>query len=150
MTGRRDERGVTLIELMLILVILGLGAGAASVLAGNTLDGFRAHGAATDLYGAVHLTRSRARATGTMHALVVDPGGHAFRVVEDPAGAARTVTGPHDLVDGAVASSNATIRFSPKGFAVPAGTITVTSGRAVRRLVVNILGRVRIASGAGP
>ena len=60
------------------------------------------------------------------------------------------LAGPLGLVDGTVVSSNATIHFSPKGFAVPAGTITITSGREVRRLVVNILGRVRIASGPPP
>ena len=147
---RRGERGVTLVELIVILAILALGAGAAAPVVGELLDGFRAHGATADLYGAVHLTRSRARATGTMHALVVEPDGRGVRVVEDPGGTARTVAGPLGLVDGTVVSSNATIHFSPKGFAVPAGTITITSGREVRRLVVNILGRVRIASGPPP
>jgi hypothetical protein len=60
------------------------------------------------------------------------------------------VEGPHDLVGGAVATANATIHFSSKGFAVPAGTITIRSGGETRRLIVNILGRTRVVSGGGP
>jgi hypothetical protein len=139
----RDERGAMLVEIAAGLILLiAVGSGVAPGI-GRVLDSMRAHGAAADVYGAVHLTKSRARATGVMHALVVDPGGRSFRVVEDPAGVARTVVGPLTLVDGAVATPNVTIRFSPKGFAVPFGTITVTAGTAVRRVIVNIVGRVR-------
>ncbi len=56
-------------------------------------------------------------------------------------------TVPSLLVDGAVASGHTTIRFSPKGFAVPFGTITLRSERETRRLVVNILGRIRMDYG---
>ncbi len=143
----RRERGVTLIELAVGLAILAVGIALAVPSLGSALSVLRAHGAATDLYGAVHLTKARARATGVMHALVLEPDGRGFRIVEDPAGARRTVSGPHPLVEGVVATTNATIRFSPNGFAVPAGTITVRSGTDVRRLIVNILGRVRVASG---
>jgi len=114
---------------------------------GAALDGFRATGATADLYSAVQLTKGRARATGVTHALVLEADGRGFRIVADPAGAAQTVEGPHPLVDGAVATSNVTIHFSSKGFAVPAGTITIRSAGETRRIVVNILGRVRIATG---
>jgi hypothetical protein len=49
-----------------------------------------------------------------------------------------------------MATSNVTIQFSPKGFAVPAGTITIRSGGETRRIVVNLLGRARIADGEAP
>jgi hypothetical protein len=80
-----------------------------------------------------------------MHALVIEPDGRGFRIVEDPGGRAVTVAGPSALPDGAVASANTTIRFSPKGFAVPFGTVTVRAGADVRRVIVNLLGRVRVA-----
>jgi Tfp pilus assembly protein FimT len=57
---------------------------------------------------------------------------------------------PSALVDGVVSSGNTTIRFSPKGFAVPFGTLTVRAGGEVRRVIINILGRVRIATGEPP
>jgi type II secretory pathway pseudopilin PulG len=139
----REEWGATLIELVAVLVVLVVIVGGVVPVIGRELDAMRAHGAAAAMYGAVHLTKSRARASGVMHALVVDPGGRSFRIVEDPAGAARTVVGPLTLVEGAVATPNITIRFSPKGFAVPFGTITVTAGPEVRRVIVNIVGRVR-------
>ena len=82
--------------------------------------------------------------------LVIEADGRGFRVVEDPGGAARTVYGPVILVDAVVAEANTIIRFSPRGFAVPAGTITVRSGGEVRRVIVSLLGRVRIASGEPP
>jgi len=145
-----SERGVTVVELIMVLAILAVGIAAVTPSVGSILPAIRAHGATVDLYGAIHLTKSRARATGLMHALVLAPDGRSFRIVEDPAGAARTVIGPEALVDGAIATTNATIRFSPKGFAVPFGTITVRADGEVRRLIVNILGRVRVASGEPP
>ncbi len=141
----RGERGVALVELAMGLCILAVAFGWAIPMLAGAPDALRVEGAVADVYGAVHLTKSQARATGVMHALVIDPGGRAFRVVEDPTGAARTVVGPHALVDGVVASPNITIRFSPKGFAVPFGTITVSAGASSRRVIVNILGRVRVA-----
>jgi Tfp pilus assembly protein FimT len=141
---------VTLAEVVAALLVLALLAGVAAPGVNAALEGYRAGGAVAELYGAVHLTRARARTAGVMHALVLDPAGRTFRVVEDPGGTARTVEGPHRLVDGAIATSNAVIRFSPKGFAVPAGTITVRSGGETRRLVVNLLGRIRIALGEDP
>ena len=146
----QDARGVTLVELAMVLAVLAAGIGAVVPTVGRALPAYRAGGAAEDLYGALHLTQARARATGVMHAFVIDRGGRSFRIVEDPAGAERTVVGPTPLVDGAVASGNTTIRFSPKGFAVPFGTITVRSEGETRRLVVNILGRVRMDYGKSP
>ena len=151
-TRRLDgTRGVTLVELAVVLAILAVGIGTAVPVLGRALDRYRVVGAAGDLYGALHLTRTRARQTGVMHALVLDRDGRTFRIVEDPTGEARTVVGPRGLVDGVAVAGNTTIRFSPKGFAVPFGTITVrgTDGE-VRRLVVNILGRVRVEDGAPP
>lgn len=140
----RSARGFTLIELGIVLAVMAVGVGVTAPVIGQVVPAMRVQGAAADLYGAVHLTKSRARAAGVMHALVIEPDGRGFRVVEDPQGAARTVVGPSALADGVVASSNTMIRFSPKGFAVPFGTITVRSDGEVRRVIVNILGRVRV------
>lgn len=144
---RENQRGVTLVEVVIVLLVVGILMGAAVPTVGAAIAEFRAIGATSDLYTAVHLTKARARAQGVTHALVLDPGGRSFRIVADPGGAARTVEGPHRLVDGAVASSNVTIHFSSKGFAVPAGTITIRSGGETRRIIVNILGRARVVSG---
>jgi Tfp pilus assembly protein FimT len=146
----RGEAGVTLVELAVVLAVLALGIGAVTPAVDRVLPSYRATGAAQDLYGAIHLTRARARATGVMHALVLDPTGRWYRIVEDPAGLGRTVAGPTLLVDGAVAGGNTTIRFSPKGFAVPFGTITVQADGEYRRLIVNLLGRVRMERGTLP
>ena len=146
----RDARGVTLVELATVLAILAVGVGLVVPVVGRALPAYRVAGAAEDLYAALHLTRARARTTGVIHALVIARDGRTFRIVEDPLGKARTVVGPAALVHGAVASGNTTIRFSPKGFAVPFGTITVRSEGETRRLVVNILGRVRMDYGKTP
>jgi prepilin-type N-terminal cleavage/methylation domain-containing protein len=145
---RGQEHGVTLIEVVMALVVIGILAAGAVPTVGAAVEAFRVGGATQDLYAAVHLTKARARAQGTTHALVLEPDGRGFRIVADPGGSAQTVEGPHALVDGAVATSNVTIQFSPKGFAVPAGTITVRSGGETRRIVVNILGRTRVVVGA--
>ncbi len=138
---------MTLVELAAVLAAMALVMTSSRVALDGALSGARAAGATQDLYAALHLTKARARATGVMHALVIESGGHAFRIVEDPTGTRRTVLGPEPLGDEVVASGNSTIRFSPKGFAVPFGTITVRTGSETRRLVVNILGRVRIDRG---
>jgi type IV fimbrial biogenesis protein FimT len=148
MGGR--QHGLTLVEVAVVLAAIALLVGSAVPTVGAALEGYRAGGATADLYAAVHRTKARARATGVMHALVIEPDGRGFRIVADPGGAAQTVDGPHRLVDGAVASSNVEIHLSPKGFAVPAGTITVRSGGETRRIIVNILGRARIAAGEDP
>jgi prepilin-type N-terminal cleavage/methylation domain-containing protein len=149
-TAGSGERGVTLVELATVLAVLAVGAGLIAPEAGRALSSYHATGAARDLYGALHLTRTRARTTGVMHALVVERDGRTVRIVEDPTGDARTVVGPWRLLEGVVASGNTTIRFSPKGFAVPFGTITVRAGDETRRLVVNLLGRVRMDDGRIP
>ena len=147
---RGAERGVTLVEVAVVLLVLGILMGVAAPTVGAALEGYRAGGATADLYAAVHLTKARARAQGVTHALVLEPDGRGFRIVVDSGGEGRTVDGPNPLVDGAVATSNVTIQFSSKGFAVPAGTITIRSGGETRRIVVNLLGRARIAAGADP
>lgn len=141
---------MTLVELAIVVAVLALGMGVATAAVDGVLSSYRATGTAQDLYGAIHLTRARARATGVMHALVLDGTGRSYRIVEDPAGVRRTVVGPTPLVDGVVVSGNSTIRFSPKGFAVPFGTITVWADGEYRRLIVNILGRVRMERGSAP
>jgi type IV fimbrial biogenesis protein FimT len=147
---RGGQRGVTLVEVVIVLLVLGILTGGVVPTVGAALEGYRAGGATADLYAAVHLTKARARAQGVTHALVLEPDGRGFRIVVDPGGGAQTVEGPHRLAEGAVATSNITIQFSPKGFAVPAGTITIRSGGEARRIVVNILGRARIADGENP
>ena len=147
---RGAERGVTLVEVAVVLLVFGILMGGAVPTVGAALEGYRAGGATADIYAAVHLTKARARAHNVTHALVLEPDGRGFRIVADPGGEGRTVDGPHPLVDGAVATSNVTIQFSSKGFAVPAGTITIRSGGETRRIVVNLLGRARIAAGADP
>jgi type IV fimbrial biogenesis protein FimT len=147
---RDGQCGVTLVEGVVVLSVLAILIGVAAPAVGGAIEAYRAGGATADLYAAVHLTKARARAQGVIHALVIEPDGQGFRIVADPGGDARTVEGPHRLVDGAIATSNVSIQFSPKGFAVPAGTITVRDGGQTRRIVVNILGRARVAGDADP
>src|SRR5262249_6796240 len=109
---RNTQRGVTLVEVVVVLLVVGILMGSAVPTVGAALDGFRATGAAADLYAAVHLTKTRARATGVTHALVLEPDGRGFRIVADPSGAAETVEGPHPLVDGAAATNTIPTHFS--------------------------------------
>ena len=143
----RNDRGVTLVELAVVVAILTLGIGLVAPVLGDVLPGLRLQGATAELYGALHATRARAEKSGVIHAFVVEADGRGFRIVADPTGASITVEGPQALVDGVMATANAAIRFTPRGYAVPAGTITVRSGEEARRVIVNILGRVRIAPG---
>ena len=143
----RSARGMTLVELSVVLAMLTLGIGLVVPVVGDALPGLRLQGATAELYGALHATRLRADESGVIHGLVVEADGRGFRIVADPTGASHTVEGPQALVGGVTATANTTIRFTPKGYAVPAGTIRVQSGPEARRVIVNIMGRVRIAPG---
>jgi Tfp pilus assembly protein FimT len=146
----RDERGTTMVEVGLVLAVLAILAAAVAPAVSGALDAVRVDAAAADVRAGLHLARMAARTRLLPHALQLAPDGRAWTVVEDPAGEARVVHGPSSLPGGVVAEANATIQFSPKGFAVPFGTITVRHGSEARRLIVNLLGRVRFAVGEAP
>jgi Tfp pilus assembly protein FimT len=98
---RDRQHGITLAEVAVVLAAVAILIGAAVPGVGAALEAYRAGGATADLYAAVYLTKAHARATGVMHALVLEPDGGGFRIVADPGGSAQTVDGPHRLVDGA-------------------------------------------------
>src|SRR5262245_17301179 len=78
---RARQRGVTLVEVVVVLLLLGILVAGAARNVGAALDGYRAGGATADLYTSVQLTKAYARAQGVTHALVLEPDGRGFRIV---------------------------------------------------------------------
>ena len=110
---RRDARGVTLVEPVVTLGGLAAPNERACPIVGTALDGLRAQATTDGVYGAVPPTRARACATGLMPALVVEP--DTVGIVEDHAGAARIVSGPHRLMEGVVASEKYDVPLHTQG-----------------------------------
>lgn len=136
-------RGVTLLELLVVLGLFGVFAGAATPYFAAMRSGLEARSSALRVAGA--LTRARFGALAENHAWrvrVVGPSTlevgreGAPPAVERLAGRARFLS----------FTSGGDVRFRPDGWAENA-TFTVVSGREVRRVVVNQRGRVSVRAG---
>jgi type II secretory pathway pseudopilin PulG len=141
---------MTLVELGVVLAVVAVTSAAVAPAVSGGLAAVRVQAATADVRSGLHLARMGARVRLLPHALRLAPDGRSWSVIEDPAGEARVVHGPTELPAGVVATANATVQFSAKGFATPFGTITLRQDQEARRLIVNLLGRVRMAMGEGP
>ena len=142
----RGQRGVTVVELVIVLIILAIVFGLAWPLAGALLADTAIKGAAEQVASAVRLTRQHAITQAVPHAIQFEDGGRSYRIVRDLPGEAETVEGPVTLAHGAVATGRPRLRFSPLGAAIPAGTVTVEVEGQRLAVVVNFPGRVRIGA----
>ncbi|MGZ3421754.1 MAG: pilus assembly FimT family protein [Polyangiales bacterium] len=77
--SRVAERGVTLIELMAVVVIIGIFVALASPAMSGVLQDRHAMRAADDLSGMIRLARTRATATGAAHLVRATPSGSSMK-----------------------------------------------------------------------
>jgi type IV fimbrial biogenesis protein FimT len=168
-TGHRPQRGLTLLELTIVVAITAIVAAAAAPSFAALVDARRLESAATRLATDIQLARSEAIArnrplrlslfTGTgATCWIVHSGAAADCRCSDVAGAvcgdgARTITGVA-LANServSVAGNVASIVFDPlHGTSTPTGTLRVVGARgsAVHH-IVNVVGRVRSCSPEG-
>lgn len=140
-------RGVTLLELLVVIVLAGICA----LLGGLAVTGIRDGAAvATEqrrLVQAIHTARGAAVRLGVPTRLALGDSG--YRVT------ARTVHGdsltPWSAAGAAasqvrIAGAGSALLFAPGGIAMGASnrTLTLTRGRAVRKVIVSRLGRVTL------
>lgn len=140
----RNQEGVTLVELVMVLVVLAMLFGLAWPLAGAFLADTAVKGAAEQVASAIRLTRQYAITRALPHAILFEAGGRSYRIVRDLPGRDATVEGPVEIAHGAVATGRPRLRFSPLGAATPAGTVIVRVGEERLAVVVDFPGRVRI------
>ncbi len=139
--------GVSLLELLIVLAIMGFVAALAMPMLGSGPSGMELRSAARQLASGLRLARSEAVAQRRETFLVLDVAGRRFKVDRDPQEHAlprgvelKLFTAQKDLVDDKVGS----IRFYPDGGS-NGGRITVGSGERKYEVDVDWLtGRVAI------
>jgi general secretion pathway protein H len=144
---RHRARGVTLLELLIVLAIMGLGAALVVPMLGSGVSNTELRSAARQLASGLRLARSEAVAQRRETFLVLDVAGRRFKVDRDIQEHAlnkgielKLFTAQKDLVDDKVGS----IRFYPDGGS-NGGRITVASGERKYEVDVDWLtGRVAI------
>jgi general secretion pathway protein H len=144
---RHRARGVTLLELLIVLAIMALGAALVVPMLGSGVSNTELRSAARQLASGLRLARSEAVAQRRETFLVLDVAGRRFKVDRDIQEHAlnkgielKLFTAQKDLVDDKVGS----IRFYPDGGS-NGGRITVASGDRKYEVDVDWLtGRVAI------
>ena len=141
------QRGVTLLELLIVLAIMALIAGLALPLFGNGVSTTELRSSARQLAAGLRTARTEALAQRRETFLVLDVAGKRFKVDQDPrehrlpAGVElKLFTAQNDLVD----ATTGAIRFFPDGGS-NGGRITVAAGTRKYEVDVDWLtGRVAI------
>jgi len=145
--NRQHAAGVSLLELMIVLMIMAIVAALVVPMFGGGVSNTQLRSAARQLASGLRLARSEAVAQRRETFLVVDVAGRRFKVDRDPKEHAlphdvdlKLYTAQKDLVDEKVGS----IRFYPDGGS-NGGRITVGSGERKYEIDVDWLtGRVAI------
>lgn len=70
---RRRPHGVTLLEMLLVLLLIALGGALAAMFLTGGLDGMRLRSEARELAAQLRYTRAQAMATGSTQRFVIDP-----------------------------------------------------------------------------
>jgi len=147
MSARRACRGVTLLELLIVIALMAIVAGFVLPMFGGPVSTSELRATARQLAAGLRLARSEALAERRETFLVVDVAGKRFKVDRDPAEHRlspkidiKLFTAQNDLIDNNVGS----IRFFPDGGS-NGGRITVASGERKFDVDVDWLtGRVAI------
>ena len=145
--GRRCIAGMTLLELLIVLMIMGIAAALVIPRLGGGVSNIELRGAARSLASGLRLARSEAVSQRRETFLVLDVAGRRFKVDRDPQEHAlprdvelKLFTAQKDLVDDKIGS----IRFYPDGGS-NGGRITLGSGERKYEVDVDWLtGRVAI------
>jgi general secretion pathway protein H len=141
--ARRRSRGFTLLELVVVLFVLALGAALALPVVGRTTDTLKTRAEVARFAAMLRHAHEQAINDGRAYRVVVSPADRRVQVVagEDDVRETRTLPGAIEIqpVDPAAAA----VRFEPQGVS-NGGDFRLTADRVVFRITVDPLtGRVR-------
>ena len=135
-------QGFSLLELVACLALVATIAGAGTMRLPDVLASFRLGGAAQRLSAALRQARGRALERGGAVEVRLDDGGSAWELRDTHGTIVARETLPAGVVFSGLPASRR-VRFSAIGTTDNA-TVTLSAGGAVRRVVVNQRGRVRV------
>lgn len=150
MNDSQPRRGVTLLELLLVVMLIGIFAGTASMRFGRSLFAeFGAQGEARELSLALLACQRASITTGDDHFLeFLSSGGKItqYRIMRDVSGTPTLVDGPKTLsLDVTVTSSQNQLRYNFEGSALGNYWINVTGQNRTWRIdVIPISGAIRV------
>jgi prepilin-type N-terminal cleavage/methylation domain-containing protein len=152
---RRDESGVTLTEVAVVLVVLALLAAAIFPALGNVLQVMRSKGAAEEVASAVRLARQYAITRGNDHCIAFSGSPNSVFTIFQDAGCTTAVPGHTGQEIGhgfaVVSPANQSIVFNPVGNVVGGTGVTLSVDTSpsvcLSSVLVTLFGGVRVAHG---
>ena len=157
-TGKNDQRGVTLMELMVVIIVIGLVAAMAAPRFLDYIPKLKSKSAVKEIVSQLRLARSRAIAEKRLVGVYFNTMDHTYIMFVDSADVAsqeytevdpllRQSTFPRDVEMGFITFSNNVVIFSPDGSASSSGQMAFLSPEGDRLYQVSVLagtGRVRM------
>ena len=140
----RSERGFTLLELIVTLLILMIVVGISVPVVGRSSDAVRSRAEVAGFSAILRHARERAITSRVSHSVVIDPANHAMTVLAGPEGEVReTRQLPERMTVEATPPQALTVRFEPQGTSSGAD-YKVKTGEVVYRVTVDpVTGRVK-------
>jgi general secretion pathway protein H len=145
--GRRrpevSQRGFTLLELVVTLLILALAIGLAGPMIGRSTQSIKARAEVARFSALLRHTREQAITSRQPHSLVIDPAGHRISIVAGEDEVRETRALPEALAVEADPPPALSVRFEPQGVS-SGGNFRLTSGSIRYRVRVDgLTGRVK-------
>jgi prepilin-type N-terminal cleavage/methylation domain-containing protein len=152
-------KGVTLIELLVAVVILGIAAGLAAPNLSRWTESYTVRKAGRQLVSDLQLAKMKSVSQGLQHRISFDAANKTYTIEQGNASSGSTTWSQVDVVralaneqnpyyaKGVTLASNFannTVLFSPLGTASPAGTVTFATANYTRNVRVVLTGRVRL------
>lgn len=142
---RGPDRGFTLVELVITLLVLAVALAVVAPAVGRSTDTLRTRAEAARLAAMLRHAREQAITSGRPHALVVDPDRHRLTIVAGTDEVRESRDLSPDLVIEATPPPALTVRFEPHGVS-SGGHFRLQRGAVRYRVTVDALtGRVRTA-----
>ena len=143
-TALRDERGFTLLELIVTLIVIALATGVVIPTLARSTEAIRVRAEVAGFSAMLRHARERAIVTRRTQTVVIDPGAHRVSRLAGPDGEVRETRQLSESFTLEASPPPALrVRFEPQGNS-NGGDFRVTSGAIVYRVTVDALtGRVR-------
>jgi prepilin-type N-terminal cleavage/methylation domain-containing protein len=141
-----NKKGVTLLELIIVMVIIAVGAVLIAPNIGTWIPNYRLRGAARDIVSTMRVAQMKAVSLNTNHQVSFDPGARTYLLQRDSGGIWIDEQHPQLLPPGITFHTNFTNNralFRPNATA-NGGSVFLTNARGTQRTITVLLSTGRI------